>query len=150
MLKRTSTFNRIWEQCAIIGDEQEIKDRLYKWATPHERWCITRYLNSRKPDTKGPSVSYSRAKVLNLGAGAILSARHHLPLMERTLREEADLAASVGDITLSVNNRFLADECNKALAAINNLNYTISMTQNFYRSRNPKKRKKGKEDGQCT
>lgn len=147
MKHRSPTFGRIWEQCAIIKDEQEIKDRLYKWATPHERWCITRYLNRFKP-AKDPSFAYQRSKALNLGIGAAAGALQHLGNVSRALLKEEMRAREMGDITLAVHNKFLSDKALVAQAATLDFLRSAAHTQNFYNSRNPKKRKE--DDGQCT
>ena len=143
MIQQTTTFNRIWAQCAIIKDEQEIKDRLYKWATPHERWCITRYLNRHK--TWRVSAAFERSKALNLGIGSASGALQHLGNVSRALLKEEVAAREKGDIPLAVNNKFLSDKALVAQAALLDFLRSAAHTQNFYNSRNPKKRKE--DDG---
>lgn len=147
MKHRSSTFSRIWDQCTIIRDEKEIMDRLYKWATPHERWCITRYLNTRKSSTR-KSPAYLRSIALNLGIGSAAGALQHLGNVSRALLKEETAAREAGDITLAVNNKFLSDKALVAQAALSDFLRSAAHTQNFYNSRNPKKRKE--DDGQCT
>lgn len=145
MKMQSSTMNRIWQQCTLIGDEKTIMDRLYKWATPHERWCITRFLNSRK-NSKPTSPAYERSKALNMGIGSAAGALQHLGNVSRALLKEETAAREAGDITLAVNNKFLADKALVAQAAISDFLRSAAHTQNFYNSRNPKKQKK-EQDG---